>query len=326
MAVACVAGGVLIGVELQSLYNKVDERDTKLAKVQREHADTLAKTVESLSSLKNVQSELAEAQANVARLTTERDEARAKLSTAAPAAPADKPKDAPTENKAADFAKGLSEMFKGEEGKKMLRTQSEFGARMVYGDWIKGLDPATSDAVMSLLTDRQTALATVGMEALSSGDQLATAAKSKEVKDEYDKKLKAMVGDAKMSELEGYERTAGDRMMFAQVESQFATSGAPLSAEQRNGVLSLMQQERLKLPPSAFERGNDNPAEAMKAMQDEKAVAAWIAREEQLDAAVVAKSNQVLSPDQVSILEKSLKQMSEMKKFGMKMWQSQQKK
>ena len=115
-------------------------------------------------------------------------------------------------------------------------------------------------------------------------------------------------------------------MMFSQVESQFATAGTPLSAEQRTSVLSLMQQERLKFPPSALERGNENPAEAMQAIQDEKIVAEWLAREEQLNAAVVAQSSKILSPDQVLTLEKSFKQMGEMKKFGVKMWQNQQKK
>lgn len=309
----------------------VRHRDAaKLEAIQRINSEkfaALTPQVNELSDkLKKAISERDDALENIKRLTAERDAALAKLAVTPAASVVTTPADAPAENKAAGFAKGLSEMFKGEEGKKMLRSQSEFGSRMVYGDFVKGLDPATADAVMALLTDRQTALATAGLEAMSSGDAAATGAKTKAIKDEYDAKLKAMLGDAKVAELEGYERTAGDRMMFAQVESQFATAGAPLSAEQRNGVLSLMQQERLKLPPSAFERGNDNPAEAMKAMQDEKAVADWLVREEQLDAAVVSRANKLLSPDQVSILEKSLKQMAEMKKFGMKMWQSQQKK
>jgi hypothetical protein len=262
---------------------------------------------------------------NNKRLTAERDAALAKAAAASPA-PSSQPATTAPPDKSADFAKGLASMFKGEEGKKMLRSQSEFGTRMVYGDFIKTLDPSISDAVMTLLTDRQTALAAAGLEAMSSGDPAAASAKMKELKEEYDKKLRAMVGDAKMTEMANYERGAGDRMMFTQVESQFAAAGTPLTPEQRSGVLGLMQQERLKLPPTAFERGNENPAEAMQAMQDEKAVADWLAREEQMNASVVAQASKVLSPDQVLTLEKSFKQMSEMKKFGLNMWKAQMKK
>ena len=61
-------------------------------------------------------------------------------------------------------------MFKGEEGKKMLKMQSEMGARMMYGDFTKKLDPTTADAFMALLAERQGMMATLGMELMNSDD------------------------------------------------------------------------------------------------------------------------------------------------------------
>ena len=314
---------VAFGVFAMQQRSQVAIRDAQIAELRAQLSALRMQAEKADTERKQVLADAEGAIENAKRLTTERDDA---ISKAATTAPAEAPAAALAESKPANFAKGLAEMFKGDEGKKMLRSQSEFGARMIYGDFIKGLDAATSDAVMSLLADRQTAMAMAGMEAMSAEDPKAASAKVAALKADYDKKLSAMIGDQKMKELEGYERTAGDRMMFSQVESQFATAGTPLSAEQRTSVLSLMQQERLKFPPSALERGNENPAEAMQAIQDEKIVAEWLAREEQLNAAVVAQSSKILSPDQVLTLEKSFKQMGEMKKFGVKMWQNQQKK
>ena len=296
------------------------QRDATIAELNAQLA--AAKT---LAAEQNATAEIASnATENIKRLTTERDDALAKLA-AVPATPSvEKPAAASTESKASGFAKGLSEMFKGEDGKKMLRSQSEFGARMIYSDFIKSLDPATSETVMSLLAERQTALAIAGMEVMSAADPAAASAKVAALKKEFDDKLRGIVGDKKMAEMADHERTAGDRMMFAQTESQFATAGAPLSAEQRTGILNLIQTERIKLPKSPLEN-QDNPAEAMRAVSDEKVVAAWLASEEQLNKNVVANASKVLTPDQVLILEKSLKQMMEMKQFGIKMWQSQKK-
>ena len=298
-------------------YGQVSARDAELAALRAEVAAmrTAPKQIE--TALKKATEDAQTAEENAKRLATERDAAlaKAKEAPAATTPAAEKPA-APA---AGDMVKGLADMFKGEEGKKMLKMQSEMGARMMYGDFTKKLDPTTADAFMALLAERQGMMATLGMELMNSDDPKAAQAKLTAQKDEFDKKLKSLVGEEKMNELTAYERTVGDRMMFGQVESQFSAAGAPLSPEQREGVIALMSQERLKTPASALEAGNTNPTEAMKVLQDDNAVADFLKKEEDLHNRVLNQANTVLSPDQVEVFRKSLNQMRDMQQFGLKM-------
>lgn len=299
------------------LNGQISARDAENAALRAQIAElrAVSDTVEIVR--KKAADEAQAAEENTKRLAAERDAALAKIKEAPAAAipsVVEKPADDP-----AGMVKGLADMFKGEEGKKMLKMQSEMGARMMYGDFTKKLDPATADAVMALLAERQGMMASAGIEAMSANDPKAAQAKIAEQKAEFDKKLTGMIGKDKMTDLESYERTVGDRMMFGQVESQFSAAGTPLTSDQREGVLALMAQERMKTPRSALEQGNSDPTEGMRALQDEKVVSAWLKSEEELHQRLVTKASSILSPDQLNTYTKSLQQMRDMQKFGMEM-------
>jgi hypothetical protein len=304
-----------LGVLAYFLNGKVAKLDAENAALRGELAATRAEIQNSATIRKKSEDDIATAVENSKRLAAERDAALAKTVEAPAASPAaEKPATA-----GADLTKGLAEMFKGEQGKQMLKAQSEMGARMMYGDFTRKLDPATADAVMALLAERQGMMASAGIDAMNAADPAAARAKIQEQKAEFDKRLKGMIGEDKMAELESYERTVGDRMMFGQVESQFSSAGTPLTSEQRESVLSLMAQERLKIPRSPLEQGNSDPTEGMRALQDDKIVADWLKTEEQLHNRVLSQANGILTPDQVNTFSKSLQQMRDMQKFGMEM-------
>ena len=297
------------------LYGQIANRDAENAALRTEVASLRAVQESTASIRKKADEDAQTTEENTKRLIAERDAARAKV-TETPATPPAVEKPA---SDAGGLTKGLADMFKGEEGKKMLKMQSEMGARMMYGDFTKKLDPATADTVMALLAERQGMMASAGIEAMNAADPKAAQAKIREQKAEFDKKLTATIGEAKMEELKTYERTVGDRMMFSQVESQFSAAGTPLTPEQRDGVLGLMAQERLKTPRSALEQGNSDPTEGMRALQDDKVVSDWLKSEEELHNRVLSQANGILSPDQVNTFTKSLQQMRDMQKFGMDM-------
>ena len=301
------------------LNGQISARDAENAALRAQIAELRALSDTSEIVRKKAADEAQTAEENTKRLAAERDAALAKIkeSPAAGAAPAVAVEKSATD--AGGMAKGLADMFKGDEGKKMLKMQSEMGARMMYGDFTKKLDPATADAVMALLAERQGVMASAGIEAMSANDPKAAQAKIAEQKAEFDKKLTGMIGKDKMTELESYERTVGDRMMFGQVESQFSAAGTPLTPDQREGVLALMAQERMKTPRSALEQGNSDPTEGMRALQDDKVVSDWLKSEEELHNRVLTQASSILSPDQLNTYTKSLQQMRDMQKFGMEM-------
>ena len=107
---------------------------------------------------------------NIVRLTAERDRAKGEAKTAAATPAVAGAQTAPAEGEQGgkkDFMQGLSKMFEGEEGKKMLRMQSDMAVKMMYGDLAKELKLSAKDAdiVLAMLSERQGMLTTAGMAA-----------------------------------------------------------------------------------------------------------------------------------------------------------------
>jgi hypothetical protein len=222
---------------------------------------------------------------------------------------------------------GIAKMFSTEDGKKMMRSQMKMGLKMQYGDLAKALklDPQTADQVLALLGDRQAALTEATFAAMKDGmlDDAAgkeIAAKAAALKGDYDEKLKTVLGDDGMTQLNGYERTLGDRMMLNMHDQQFTSAGAPLAPEQRDALLQIMQNERMQTPASPFDASNSgDPSKAMAAMRDDAAVDQWLAQEQDYQRRVLQASTQTLNPDQVNALQEAFKQQLEMQKFGVTM-------
>lgn len=266
---------------------------------------------------------------NIARLTAERDAALARAKSLPPGPPMPPP-GAPQpagETGGKGMMEGIAKMFSTEEGKKMMRSQMAMGLKMQYGSLAKDLklDPKLADQVFSLLGDRQMALTEVTFGAMKGGalDEAATkeiAAKSEALKKEYDEKLKAVLGDTGMTQLQDYERTLGDRMMLNMHEQQFSASGSPLESGQRDSLLQIMKDERLKTPAGLFDQANGGDAsKAIAAMRDDSAIEKWIAQEQDYQQRVVQAATKTLNPDQVNALQESFKQQLDLQRFGVKM-------
>ena len=219
-----------------------------------------------------------------------------------------------------DFMQGLSKMFEGEEGKKMLKMQSDMAVKMMYGDLAKELKLSAKDAdiVLAMLSERQGMLTTAGMAAMNGGE--ADGKRIGEMKKEQDAKLKAVLGEEGFKQLESYEGTVGDRMMLQQFDGQFNAAGVPLAGEQKQGLLAVMKAERAKTPPSPLRQSaGGDPSAAMAAMNDENAVAAFQSGEAAYQDRVLQNAASVLNPDQINALKSAFEQQKTMMEFGMKM-------
>ena len=145
-------------------------------------------------------------------------------------------------------------------------------------------------------------------------------AKSDAMTKEYDEKLKAVLGEQGATQLKDYERTLGDRMMLNMHEQQFSASGSPLESGQRDSLLQIMKDERLKTPAGVFDQANGGDAsKAIAAMRDDSAIEKWIAQEQDYQQRVVQAATKTLNPDQVNALQESFKQQLELQRFGVKM-------
>lgn len=267
---------------------------------------------------------------NITRLTAERDAAveRAKKSGSPPPFPvATNPAKSADESGGKSMMQGIAKMFETEDGKKMMRAQMAMGIKMQFGGLAKDLklDPTVADQVMALVADRQAAMSEMAFAlmkdgALDEGGAKAMGAKGEALKKEYDEKLRAVLGEDGMKQLTEYERTLGDRMMLSMHEQQFTSAGAPLEQTQRDALLQIMKEERLKTPASVFDSNNQSdPSKAFSKLKDDAAVEKWIAQEEEYQRRVLQAAPGMLNPDQVNALQQSFKQQLEMQRFGVKM-------
>jgi hypothetical protein len=300
------------------------------AALKRQVAEITAARAAADAELAQAKSAADTARENVARLTAERDAAltRAKnLPLSAPPMPMPGVPPPEGEKSRGGMMEGVAKMFSTEEGKKMMRSQVAMGMRMQYGDLARALklDPKVADQVLELLGDRQAALTEATFAAMKNGglDDAGTqalVAKSETLQKEYDEKLKSVLGEQGASELKDYERTLGDRMMLSIHEQQFSAAGATLETTQRDSLLQIMKDERLKTPASAFDASNGgNAGKTMAAIRDDAAVEKWLKQEQEYQQRVLQAAPQVLNPDQVNALRDSFKQQLDMQSFGVKM-------
>lgn len=308
---------------------EVKDRDNRIALLNRELAAARDNETLAMADAEKARKELAEANDNLARLKRERDAALARAKSGAGAGEA--PASAETagvkpEPQKAGGGNPWAKMFETEEGRKMMKTQMSMMTKMQYGDLARllKLSPQDADQVMALLADRQAAMAEHQFKLMSGGqiDEAAmreVSAKTKAVKDEYDEKLKAVLGEQKFGEMQDYDRTLGERMMLAQYEQQFNASGAPLQQGQRDELLKIMGDERKKSPPPIFDPSGQNPGRGLDQLQDDAALDRFLQQEADYQRRVLASATRALSPDQVNALQKAFEQMAEMQKFGIKM-------
>lgn len=325
-----VAFAVAAGAFAFFQYDSAAALRRQLAEIaaSREAAEKAAHAAE--TELAGVKSAADAAKENIARLTAERDAALARaknlpaggLPLPMPGAPQ------PAAQKAGGgMMEGIAKMFSTEDGKKMMRSQMAMGLKMQYGGLARDLklDPKVADQVLGLLGDRQMALSEMTFAAMKNGilDDAATkeiSAKSDAMTKEYNEKLKAVLGEQGATQLKDYERTLGDRMMLNMHEQQFTAAGSPLEQTQRDGLLQIMKDERLKMPESAFDMSNKgNASKQIAAMRDDAAVEKWLKQEDDYQQRVLQAATQALNPDQVNALRDSFKQQLEMQRFGVKM-------
>ena len=80
-----------------------------------------------------------------------------------------------------------------------------------------------------------------------------------------------------------------------------------------------MKEERLKVPPSPLEPGNQSLASSMAALQNGDNFEQSLQTQRDLQARVLARAHTVLTPDQMTTFESSQKQQLQRQEMSIKM-------
>jgi hypothetical protein len=232
---------------------------------------------------------------------------------AAPATAAEK-KEGP-----GDFVKGIAKMFTDPEMKKVMRSQQGVAIRMMYADLTKelGLTPDEATLVFDLLTERQMSVAGKAISAgTGEGNADAAAAEAKAAQDGFQAELRNILGDERMKKFEAFERTVGERMMLQQYQQSMTALGTALEKRQREGLLKIVTEERLKQPASVLDPGTKDVVGAMKAMRTGEGIERAIQQQRELGQRVLSRARTVLSADQTNAFEAAQSRCSRCRRWG----------
>lgn len=216
---------------------------------------------------------------------------------------------------------GLAKMFSDPEMKKSMRVQQLVGVRMIYNDIAKelGLSPEDSQQFMEILADRQMDISAAAMASFdpNSPDKDANEKKVADTQKRYAEQLQAVLGEERYKKFESYEGSIGDRFMLQQFEGQFAASGAPLEAAQKEKLLGFMREERTKAPSNLMNA--TDPGKQMDVLKSDETMGEFMTGQEDFNRRVLGRARDVLSADQIAAFEKIQQQQIELLKTQMKM-------
>jgi hypothetical protein len=307
---AMAVSGVLYYQQSQKAWgaqNRVAELEKKLAELEEKNAKQQEKTADLRAQLLNSKVEAVSKANEVEQL----------------------------QSSITNSAKGKSDnpfagMFKDPAMKEMIKTQQQtvMGPmiEMMYSGLITNLNlsPEQSAALKDLLTKRQMIDSQAGVSLL--GDDLdadkrkALMDQAKADKDAINAQIKQTIGDAGYTQLDAWDKSAGDRMMLNTFKSQLGASAPAMSSDQEGQLMQALSEERgkFKFTTDFGDQSALSGGDWTSMFTDEK-VSQFSAESTQLMQNYLSRAQSILSPDQYKIFEGSLNSQQQMQTVGLKM-------
>ena len=237
-----------------------------------------------------------------------------------PDAPPDSSPDK-SKDKAPDASPGgvMAEMMKNPAARDALKAQTRAQLENEYRDLFDslGLDEATSDAVMKLITDRAFAQMDSAF-AMSSGspeEKAAAAATLKAESDKAEAALKEKLGPNYAS-FEKFEKSAPERQQLKMVKSAFKDKGLDFDEATEAKLMDSLYETRSNWK---FEHDYSNPANLSPDSLNEEALNRYAEENAKMQESVETKVREFLSPEQFDAFRAAQKQQQEMMQLGLKM-------
>lgn len=223
--------------------------------------------------------------------------------------PAAEPTATPTDEKKNPFGGMMEKMMKNPKMLDAIAAQQMAVLKPMYADLVKQLQLTPEEAKQFFdVLSAQTAKAMQAGMKMMSGDKKA----ADEIKNSQEE-MKAFLGD-RYPQYETYQKSLPDRMQLSQINSQMAARQTPLRLDQSNGLLQIMQQE--KLNTAKFTKANTDP---QNTQFTDGIVTDTVAATEERNARILARSKTLLSPEQWNAFAEQQKQTLQMHKMGMEM-------
>ena len=291
------------------------ERDRRIATLEQSARNAL-------DAAKRSQDELALEKENVARLKNERDEAiaKSKQTVASTSGAQATGGDAKPQFDIRGALGGFAKAFDDPDQRKAMKGMQEQMVSGAYAKFFKdlGLSESDSKLVTELLGERNFVAMDKGRKLLTGkADDASVAELRKDIeatKNDYDAKVKAVLGEKKSAELSAYEQTVGDRRSLDSMSRDFDRKGYPLDDSQKERMTAIMVAERLKNPSNEIPDLGGGPG--MQLLMSDTEAKARQQEEDAYQQRVLTRATEAgLTPDQVNALGESQKRQNERRVF-----------
>ena len=259
---------------------------------------------------------------NIARLTVERDEARAAAGKVAVASAESAAPAAPADDVNANILGGFLKQMDSPEMKQMMRSQQLAGVRKEYSALFRkwALSPADMDAALNALTDKEMGGASEALSLVGgTADAKAVTDLSEKIKNQETQskeRLKSILGEERMKEMEQFDREKEKEQIVGRYSEHLDIVGFPLNPQQRNQLAEIIQSE--SGTDAAKSEAEELALLTGGGMTDE-ALAKYRKEEEDKQSRIVRKAAGILSPDQMSGLQSAFREQNQEQEAGMKM-------
>lgn len=223
----------------------------------------------------------------------------------------------------------FADMFKNPEMRDMIKQQQKtVFASMVdknFAEFIKAqqLTPEQATQLKELIAKKMAAGADIGMEMM--GGELTAEQRAELIKqakasnDAVADELKNFLGPDVYTAYESYEKTLQDRMAVSAFRDQLATGDMALNAAQEQQLIQAMTEERQGFTfTTDFSKQNDFSQDLFGKFTEEN-TSRFLQEQEQLNQKYLTRAQTILSAEQYTAYQKSLKAQQDMMKMGMKM-------
>jgi hypothetical protein len=314
---------LVLGIALVIQWNHGSKQQLKLEKLQLQ--------VEKSASAQNAASRVQELEKERLKLIGELRAAEFELNSVRMAAAAAQNTNAPLAARASatgpqatpgdgagGMGKMLGSMLKDPEMRKAMAQQQRMGMEMLYGSLLKELQltPEQEQKFKDLLLDQQME----NMEqagAMFEGtaeDRARVAQELADKRKDHEAAIKELLGEDGFAQYEEYNQTLGERMML----EQFGR-GVETSPEQTEQLLAIMRDEKRNVQMN-LGTPTPNPGQDWQSVLASDDVTQKIfAQQEEVNARVLERAAQVLTPEQLQKFGPVLQNQLEMQKAGLKM-------
>lgn len=216
------------------------------------------------------------------------------------------------------MGKMIGNMLKDPEMRKVMEQQQRMGMDMIYGSLVKKLQltPEQEKQFKDILLSQQIE----NMEqagALMEGDSTQRAKIAEELAEKRkanEEKIKEAIGEENFAEYQEYNQTIGERMMLEQFGKNLEAT-----PEQTEQLLGIFREEKQNVQINLGNPLGGDGQDWQAMLGSDEASQKFFQQQEEVNARVLERAAQVLSPEQLQKFGPVLKNQLEMQQAGFRM-------